>query len=89
MTSLDIEPLVAELVARLAPMLAPPREAPVSKRAYRVPAVAELLSLSESEVRLLVAQGSLGSIRVGRVVLVPSQAIDDFVAAKLGEARQP
>jgi excisionase family DNA binding protein len=90
--AIDLEPLVDQVVARLRPMLsggtapdgiAGPRFA---KRAYRTPEAAELLSISDSELRVLIAQGQIDSIRVGRVRLVPASAIDAFIERKLAEA---
>jgi excisionase family DNA binding protein len=82
---LDLEPVVAALVERLAPLLARPVSGQPAepKRAYRVPEAATLLSLSESEVRLLVSNNDLASIRVGRVVLVPASSLDAFIADRL------
>jgi excisionase family DNA binding protein len=73
-------------VARLRPLLAD-GEARPSKRAFRTPEVAELLSISDSEVRELIARGELDSITIGRIRLVPLSAIDEFITRKLGERR--
>jgi excisionase family DNA binding protein len=81
--AIDLEPLVDQVVARLRPML--DGETRPAKRAYRTPEVAELLSLSDSEVRELVASGELESIKVGRIRLVPLSAIDRFIERKLAE----
>jgi excisionase family DNA binding protein len=84
--AIDVEPLVDQVVARLRPLLAG-AEARPSKRAFRTPEVAEMLSISDSEVRELVARGELASIHIGRIRLVPLSAIDDFLARKLAETR--
>ena len=55
--------------------------------AYRTPEAAELLSVSDSEVRALIAAGELDSIRVGRVRLVPASALEAFLERKLAEPR--
>ena len=84
--AIDLEPLVDQVVARLRPLLAD-SEARPSKRAFRTPEVAELLSISDSEVRELIARGELDSITIGRIRLVPLSAIDEFITRKLGERR--
>jgi excisionase family DNA binding protein len=74
--------VVDQVVARLKPMLESGGNGhlpPPAKRAFRIPEVAELLSLSVREVERLVADGEIYSIRVGRVRLVPSSAIDQFL----------
>jgi excisionase family DNA binding protein len=81
--SIDLEPLVEQVVARLRPLLN--GEAHPVKRAFRAPEVAEMLSISEYEVRELMASGELDSIRIGRIRLVPSAAIDGFLERKLTE----
>jgi excisionase family DNA binding protein len=81
--SIDLEPLVEQVVARLRPLLN--GEAHPVKRAFRAAEVAELLSISEREVRDLAVAGEIDSIRVGRVRLFPSSAIDKFIERKLGE----
>jgi excisionase family DNA binding protein len=89
--AIDLEPLVDQLVARLRPLLngqPTPDAARVQKRAYRTPEAAELLSISDSELRLLISQGQIDSIRVGRVRLVPASAIDAFIERKLAESRE-
>ena len=86
----DIEPLVEQVLARLRPIFdgqAHTDETRTPKRAFRTPEAAQLLSLSDSEVRLLISQGELESIRVGRVRLVPASAIDRFLQRKLAEPR--
>lgn len=84
---MDLEPLAEAIVARLRPMLEAGEAKALRKRAFRTPEVAEVLSISDSEVRLLIAAGELDSIRVGRVRLVPSAAIDAYIERKLGESR--
>lgn len=82
--AIDLEPLVDQLVARLRPMLNGHEPKP-PKRAFRIPEVAELLSLSASEIEILVAQGEIYSIKVGRARLIPGSAIDQFITRKLEE----
>jgi excisionase family DNA binding protein len=85
--AIDFEPLVDQVVARLRPLLNADGEARPPKRAFRTPEVARLLSISDSEVRELVALGELESITIGRIRLVPLSAIDEFLERKLAAAR--
>jgi excisionase family DNA binding protein len=87
--AIDLEPLVDQVVARLRPLLESTgsRSPTPAKRAYRTPEAAELLSISDSELRLLIAQGQIDSIHVGRVRLVPASALDAFIERKLAESR--
>jgi excisionase family DNA binding protein len=80
--AIDLGPLVDQVVARLRPVVNGDPPAP-PKRAFRIPEVAELLSLSAREVERLVAGGEIDSIRVGRVRLIPVSAIDRFIEHKL------
>ena len=82
--AIDLEPLVDQVVARLRPLLAD-RDGNPHKRAFRTAEVAELLSISEREVRELVMSGALDSIRLGRIRLVPLSAVDAFLERKLTE----
>lgn len=47
--------------------------------AYSVPDAAKALSLSYSQVKELVREGRLKVVRVGRRVLVPRWAMDEFL----------
>lgn len=80
--SIDFTPLVDQVVARLQPLLKNDDAPLEKKRAFRIPEVAELLSVSTREVERLVADGEIYSIRVGRVRLIPASAIDRFVEQK-------
>ena len=71
-----------KLVLRLKSTLQPAESQP-PKRAFRMKEVGEIISVSEREVYQLIKDGELGAIRVGRIVLVPSSAIDDFISQKL------
>jgi excisionase family DNA binding protein len=83
--AIDLEPLIERIVARLQ-QVASIEVPPPPKRAFRIPEVAELLSLSVREIERLVADGDLESIKVGRTRLITPQAIDDFITHKLAEA---
>lgn len=54
--------------------------------AYRVEDAAHALGLSTREVKRRVADGSLGSIKVGRARLIPRDAIGAFLAGRNGPA---
>lgn len=54
----------------------------VAPDAYRVEDAAHALGLSTREVKRRVADGSLGSIKVGRARLIPREAIARFLAAQ-------
>jgi|SRR5215471_6726355 len=84
--AIDLEPLVDQVVARLRPLLAD-RDGKPPKRAFRTAEVAEILSISEREVRELVMSGELDSIRLGRIRLVPLSAVDAFIERKLADGR--
>jgi excisionase family DNA binding protein len=51
-------------------------------RAYSVKEVAELLGLSTIYVRTMLQRGDIRSVKAGRRVLVPAEAIREFLAAK-------
>ena len=83
--AIDLQPLVDQVIHQLRTSGAVGAEAQSSKRAFRAPDVADMLSISEGEVRELMASGELGSIRIGRIRLVPLSAIDTFLERKLAE----
>ena len=83
--AIDLEPLVDQVIHRLRASGAVGADSPTPKRAFRAPEVADMLSISEGEVRELMASGQLGSIAIGRIRLVPLSAIDAFLARKLAE----
>lgn len=53
---------------------------PLPRTAYRVAEVAVSLGLSETEVYRLCRGGQLASRKVGRTVLIPAKAIEEFMA---------
>jgi excisionase family DNA binding protein len=57
-----------------------------SQDAYRIEQAATALNLSVSEVRRRVATGELGSRRVGRAVLIPRSAVEQFLADPSADA---
>jgi len=85
--AIDLEPLIERIVARLQ-QVASIEVPPPPKRAFRAAEVAELLSISEREVRDLVVAGEIDSIRVGRIRLIPASAIDAFITRKLAERNE-
>jgi excisionase family DNA binding protein len=48
--------------------------------AYRIEQAATALGLSVSEIRRRILAGELATRRVGRAVLIPRSAIDEFLA---------
>lgn len=56
---------------------------PVPRLAYSVSEAAEALGVSCRTAWALVASGRLGTVRVGRRVLVPVVALGEFIAADL------
>ena len=51
-----------------------------TKRLYRVPEVAEMLSVSAKLVWKLIADGrQIPVVRIGRSVRIPAEAIDDLI----------
>ena len=54
--------------------------------AFRVPEVGELVGIGRSKAYQLVASGEIPSIRIGRAVRVPAQALKDYLARKQAEA---
>lgn len=55
--------------------------------AYRVPEFAKLISISRAKAYAAVASGEIPSIRLGRVVLVPADALKRLLDATQVEAR--
>lgn len=56
-----------------------------SKLLLTIPEVAQRLSLGRSFVYQLVMRGEIRSIKVGRARRVPVTALDQFIAARMGE----
>jgi len=65
----------------------------VSERAeqvlYDILQSAEVLRISSRTVAALLASGDLSSVTIGRRRLIPRQAIDAFVAARIAAAGVP
>ena len=91
----ELRALVAEmrvLVAKqeLAVETPKPSPAPTAKvvpirterRLYSVKEVAELLSLDKDTVYQLAYSGRIKTVKIGRRRLVPSEALDDYVAGR-------
>lgn len=51
----------------------------MTRRAYRADEIAAMLGISRSEAYNLVREGHIRSIRIGRLVLVPVEALDEFL----------
>ncbi len=58
-----------------------PRQHTASLRALGPQEVAMALGIGENSLRKLYTDGKIRSIRVGRRVLIPQEAIDDFLRA--------
>lgn len=55
------------------------KEIAVPRHGYSVPDTAASLGLSVNRVWQMVNDGTLPSVRVGRRVIVPAKAVDDFM----------
>lgn len=55
----------------------------LTKAAYEADEAFELLSLKRTQGYQLVREGEIGSIRVGRKLLIPASAIQDFIERRL------
>jgi len=73
--------IAAEVMARLDAHLADLQQTGLQD-AYRAPEAATKLGISEREVKRRIANGELGSIKVGRARLVTQDAIADFLARR-------
>lgn len=51
----------------------------LTRRAYRVYEIAPILGISRSEAYLLVSKGHIRSIRKGRMIFIPVEAISEFL----------
>ena len=70
-----------EVLARLAEREAL-RATPPANNALRMDEAGRRLGLSEREVQRQVLKGTLRSVKVGRVRLIPLSALDDFLSAQ-------
>ncbi len=52
---------------------------PIEKRALSVREAAEASSLSKSQIHNLIRDGRLRAGRIGKRVIIPSQALDDLL----------
>jgi excisionase family DNA binding protein len=60
-----------------------------SKRLYRVPEVAEMLSVSTKLIWKLVAEGrQIDVVRIGRSVRIPATAVDELIERGTTPARR-
>ena len=50
-----------------------------TRRTYRVEEIAEMLGVSRAAAYNLVKDGYIRSIRAGRIILVPVEALDEFL----------
>ena len=56
----------------------------VIRRTYRVDEVAEMLGVARATAYNLIRDGYIRSIRAGRLVLVPVEAVDEFLSFDAG-----
>ena len=70
-----------EVLARLAERDAAVVKTPISS-ALRMDEAGRRLGLSEREVQRQVLKGTLRSVKVGRVRLIPLSALDEFLAQR-------
>lgn len=61
------------------PISAYQKSTPLPRKAFRVPEVAASLGLSRAQVYAMCASGELDSVRTGRSVVVPAEAIDAWL----------
>lgn len=54
-------------------------KAPMTRRAYRAEEIAAMLGISRAAAYNLIRDGHIRSIRVGRLVLVPVETLDEFL----------
>jgi len=73
-----LDHLADRLIIRLRSVLVSPEPA-LPKRAFRIPEVAKILSMSVGGVEQLVASGALGSLKIGRMRLIRVSDIDVFL----------
>jgi excisionase family DNA binding protein len=52
------------------------------KRAYAPQELVEMLGLSRGTIYALLAEGRIRSVRVGRRIVVPSEAVDEFLRSE-------
>jgi excisionase family DNA binding protein len=57
----------------------------LTRRLYRPYEVCEILGLSRDMFFAIIRTGEMRSIKVGRLRLVPAEAIDEYVAMKLAQ----
>lgn len=51
----------------------------MTRRAYRADEIAVMLGISRAEAYNLIRDGHIRSIRVGRLILVPTEALEEFL----------
>lgn len=60
----------------------------MEKRLLSASEAANALGISRSVLYVLMAQGAIGSIKVGRSRRIPAGAVDEFVADRVREERE-
>ena len=57
-------------------------------RLFRVREVAEQLALSQSKIRLMIQSGELPSVKIGKAVRVPDEALEKWMGFLTGHDSQ-
>jgi excisionase family DNA binding protein len=64
------------------------RREPVRRLALKAADAANTLGISESQLRRLTKQGLIGHVRVGRAIVWPMVALEEFLASSTRAGRQ-
>lgn len=59
----------------------------MDRELLRVAEAAERLSISRSQVYVMISAGTLPTVRIGRALRVPERALADWVDARVAESR--
>jgi len=59
--------------------------APRARRTYRLPEVADLLSISRRTVSRLIAEGELEAVPIGHIRQVPHESIEAYIERQRGK----
>jgi excisionase family DNA binding protein len=62
-----------------------PHDTPVRRRAHTVPQAIHALNLSRTTLYAEIKAGRLRSFTVGKKRLIPDEALDEYIAARIAE----